>query len=98
MNNIEFDVLMGLAYHGIAFSTATACALFHKYGVTVDYCFDRQVADIKVFVAIVIADLANAEAKQQGFGTQMLEKIWHKSVLCNRRERKGSKMKRRCAF
>lgn len=44
-NNIEFDVLMGLAYHGIAFSTATACALFNKYGVTIDYCFDRKVED-----------------------------------------------------
>lgn len=46
-NNLEFNVLMGLAYHGIAFSTATACALFNKYGVTVDYCFDRKVADSK---------------------------------------------------
>ncbi len=46
-NNLECDVVMGLAYHGIAFSTATACALFNKYGVTVDYCFDRKVADSK---------------------------------------------------
>ncbi len=46
-NNLDFDVLMGLAYHGIAFSTATACALFNKYGVTVDYCFDRKMADSK---------------------------------------------------
>lgn len=33
--------------YGIAFSTATACALFNKYGVTTDYCFDRKVADSK---------------------------------------------------
>jgi len=46
-NNLEFDVIMGLAYHGIAFSTATACALFNKYGVTVDYGFDRKEADSK---------------------------------------------------
>ncbi|MBQ7775566.1 MAG: orotate phosphoribosyltransferase [Lachnospiraceae bacterium] len=46
-NGLEFDVIMGLAYHGIAFSTATACALFNKYGVTVDYCYDRKVADSK---------------------------------------------------
>ena len=46
-NNLEFDVLMGLAYHGIVFSAATACALFKKYGVTVDYCFDRKMADSK---------------------------------------------------
>lgn len=44
-NNIEFDVIFGLAYHGVAFSAATACALFNKYGMTVDYCFDRKVPD-----------------------------------------------------
>lgn len=44
-HHIVFDVIMGLAYHGIAFSTATACALFQKYGITADYCFDRKVAD-----------------------------------------------------
>ena len=44
-NGLEFDVVMGLAYHGIAFSTSTACALFNKYGVTVDYCYDRKVPD-----------------------------------------------------
>lgn len=44
-NDLEFDVLVGLAYHGIAFSTATACALFQKYGITVDYCYDRKVPD-----------------------------------------------------
>lgn len=44
-NGLEFDVVMGLAYHGIAFSAAAACALFNKYGVTVDYCYDRKVPD-----------------------------------------------------
>lgn len=46
-NNIEFDVIMGLAYHGAAFSTATACALFQKYGVTTDYCLARKTPDSK---------------------------------------------------
>lgn len=44
-NNIQFDAIIGLAYHGIAFSVATACALFQKYGITVNYCHDRCVAD-----------------------------------------------------
>ncbi len=44
-NDLEFDVVMGLAYHGIAFSAATACSLFNKYGVTADYCYDRKVPD-----------------------------------------------------
>lgn len=46
-NGLKFDVIMGLAYHGIAFSAATACALFNKYGVTVDYCYDRKQPDSK---------------------------------------------------
>lgn len=46
-NNIKFDVIMGLAYHGAAFSTATACALFQKYGVTADYCIARKRPDSK---------------------------------------------------
>ncbi len=44
-NRLEFDTLIGLAYHGIAFSAATATALFNKYGVTVNYCHDRKVPD-----------------------------------------------------
>lgn len=44
-NNIEFDAVMGLAYHGIAFSSATAYALYHKYGITTNYCYDRQMPD-----------------------------------------------------
>ena len=41
-NHIEFDTITGLAYHGIALSSATACALFQKYGETANYCFDRK--------------------------------------------------------
>ncbi len=112
---LEFDVVMGLAYHGIGFSAATACALFNKYGVTVDYCYDRrqpdskgriicghtlkdgdkvvivddlmstgqticeridrlkEVANIEVVAVVVIADLTNDEAKEQGLGARMLE-------------------------
>lgn len=44
-NNIEFDTILGLAYHGIAFSVATACALYRKYGVVVNYCHDRRIPD-----------------------------------------------------
>ena len=44
-NNLEFDVIMGMAYHGIAFSVAAAYALFQKYGLTVHYCHDRKVED-----------------------------------------------------
>ena len=46
-NNIEFDTLLGLAYHGIAFSGAASAALFEKYGITVNYCYDRQTPDSK---------------------------------------------------
>ena len=42
---LEFDCIVGLAYHGISFSAAAAMALAGKYGVTVNYCHDRQVAD-----------------------------------------------------
>ncbi|MDE7283111.1 MAG: helix-turn-helix domain-containing protein [Lachnospiraceae bacterium] len=44
-NNIEFDTILGLAYHGIAISVATACALYRKYGVVVNYCHDRKIPD-----------------------------------------------------
>ena len=40
-----YDVIMGLAYHGVAFSASTACSMFNKYGITVDYCYDRKVPD-----------------------------------------------------
>lgn len=44
-NHLAFDTLVGLAYHGIAFATATATALFNKYGMTINYCYDRKVED-----------------------------------------------------
>lgn len=44
-NRLEFDALVGLAYHGIAFAMATACALYNKYGKTYAYCYDRRVPD-----------------------------------------------------
>ena len=44
-NHVEADVIMGMAYHGIAFSAATACALYQKYGSTMNYCHDRKVPD-----------------------------------------------------
>ena len=44
-NHIEFDTILGLAYHGIAFSVATACALYRKYGVVANYCHDRKISD-----------------------------------------------------
>ncbi len=44
-NNIDFNVCLGMAYHGIAFSSATAFALYHKYGITSNYCYDRQLPD-----------------------------------------------------
>lgn len=44
-NHVVADVVMGMAYHGIAFSTSTACALYQKYGLTMNYCHDRRVPD-----------------------------------------------------
>ena len=44
-NDLEYDAIVGLAYHGIGFSAATAVALYHKYGVTTQYCYDRCVPD-----------------------------------------------------
>lgn len=44
-NRIEFDTILGMAYHGISFSLATVYALYQKYGVTVNYCHDRKVPD-----------------------------------------------------
>lgn len=44
-NNLTFDVIMGMAYHGIAFSSATVFSLYQKYGVTSSYCCDRKCPD-----------------------------------------------------
>lgn len=43
--NLSFDVIMGHAYHGIAFSSAAANALYQKYNQTVSYCYDRKTPD-----------------------------------------------------
>lgn len=44
-NNIDFNTCLGLAYHGIAISGATAYALYQKYGLTINYCYDRKASD-----------------------------------------------------
>lgn len=44
-NKLQFDAVLGLAYHGIAFSIATVCVLYKKYGMISNYCYDRQCAD-----------------------------------------------------
>lgn len=44
-SEITFDCIVGMAYHGISLSAATALALYNKYGVTVSYCHDRKQAD-----------------------------------------------------
>lgn len=44
-NHLTFDCVVGMAYHGISLSVATALALYNKYGVTVNYCHDRRVDD-----------------------------------------------------
>lgn len=43
-NKIEVQTLFGPAYKGIPLCTATACALFNKFGIDVNYCFDRKEA------------------------------------------------------
>ena len=44
-NALEYDVIIGFADFGIPFSVATECALFNKYGITVDCCYDRKVSE-----------------------------------------------------
>ncbi len=44
-NYLDFNVIMGMAYHGIAFSAATAVSLYDKYGVVVNHCYERKVPD-----------------------------------------------------
>lgn len=43
-NNIPVDTLFGPAYKGIPLSVSAAVALYHKYGKSVQYCFDRKEA------------------------------------------------------
>ena len=42
---LEFDSIMGVAYHGISFAAATAVMLATKYGRTVNFFSDRRVPD-----------------------------------------------------
>ena len=44
-NNIPVQTLFGPAYKGIPLSVSAAVALYHKYGKSVHYCFDRK--DVK---------------------------------------------------
>ena len=44
-NHIEFDGIVGMAYHGISFAAATSIALYQKYGITTNFCHDRKVND-----------------------------------------------------
>ncbi|MDR0991990.1 MAG: orotate phosphoribosyltransferase [Ruminococcus sp.] len=43
-SGLQFDTLFGPAYKGIPLAVAAANALFTKYGVDVNYCFDRKEA------------------------------------------------------
>ena len=43
--HLDFDCIVGMAYHGISFAAATATILANKYGITVNYCSDRKVPD-----------------------------------------------------
>ena len=52
---MEFDVLAGLTYHGIAFAIATATALYTKYGNTCSYCYDRRVEQLRRLTDIQVA-------------------------------------------
>lgn len=41
---ISFDTLFGPAYKGIPLAVSTAVALYQKFGIDVNYCFDRKEA------------------------------------------------------
>lgn len=43
-NGIDFDTLFGPAYKGIPLAVSTAVALYQKFGIDVNYCFDRKEA------------------------------------------------------
>ena len=43
-NGLTADTLVGPAYKGIPLAVTTAVALFEKYGVDMNYCFDRKEA------------------------------------------------------
>ncbi len=41
-NGLKPDTLFGPAYKGIPLCVSAACALYGKYGMNVNYCFDRK--------------------------------------------------------
>lgn len=41
-NNIPVNTLFGPAYKGIPLAVSAAAALYNKYGIDVNYCFDRK--------------------------------------------------------
>ena len=41
-NNIPVETLFGPAYKGIPLAVSAAAALYSKYGIDVNYCFDRK--------------------------------------------------------
>jgi orotate phosphoribosyltransferase len=41
-NGIEADTLVGPAYKGIPLAVTCAVSLYSKYGVDMNYCFDRK--------------------------------------------------------
>ncbi|MDR0903324.1 MAG: orotate phosphoribosyltransferase [Ruminococcus sp.] len=43
-NNLSADTLFGPAYKGIPLAVAAASALFDKYNIDLNYCFDRKEA------------------------------------------------------
>lgn len=43
-NKLKADTLAGPAYKGIPLSVATAVALYEKFGIDLNYCFDRKEA------------------------------------------------------
>ena len=43
-NGIEADTLFGPAYKGIPLSVSACTALYNKFGIDVNYCFDRKEA------------------------------------------------------
>lgn len=43
-NNIKADTLFGPAYKGIPLAVSCSVALYNKYGIDVNYCFDRKEA------------------------------------------------------
>jgi orotate phosphoribosyltransferase len=43
-NNVDVETLFGPAYKGIPLAVSCSTALYNKYGIDVNYCFDRKEA------------------------------------------------------